>query len=314
MLKSPVTSEIDNLLKSEINEIKLENRQFRIFSYNTFFNHIKLGDLKNLNLDISKEKALFPSMNPNLFGGLPSIFSCKPSLRVSLNPGDVIFCFPNSSNMEEYFKLRNENSPQRCITLIMIVIEKVDLQHAYNQFNFKACNISRNLIKHKDCEYKVFASDLKQAGDITAKFFQDEWEYVGGYGDPHFHNDNIEIKSLNDKSCKYRDYLYELNDNIRPFTKKGCKRLSCKTECKMRPGTWKYDILFKWGLLGSFKRDIPVEFRSFYLGSTGWSLKDFAERIGAPKLHDNPRWHKKEVLNKNGPEVLEKLREDFNIK
>ena len=123
MQKSPDTSKVDNLLKSAVNNINIENRQFRIFSYNTFFNnnHIKIKDLKKK--IISKERALFPSMNPNLFGGLPSIFSCKPRLRVCLNPGDVIFCYPNSSNMEEYFKLIKEESPKRCITLIMIVIE-----------------------------------------------------------------------------------------------------------------------------------------------------------------------------------------------
>ncbi len=43
------------------------------------------------------------------------------------------------------------------------------------------------------------------------------------------------------------------------------------------------DILFKWGLLGSLKKSIPLEFRSFYLGSKGWSLKRFAEEIGAFK-------------------------------
>ncbi|KKN25045.1 hypothetical protein LCGC14_0888780 [marine sediment metagenome] len=313
MQKSPDTSEIDNLLKSAVKNIKIENRQFRVFSYNTFFNHIKLKDLKNLNLDISKERALFPSMNPNLFGGLPSIFSCKPSLRVSLNPGDVIFCFPKSSYMEEYFKLRNEESPQRCITLVIIVIKKVDLQHAYEILKFKAWNISRKIIKDNRSEFMVFAPDLKQVGDITAKIIDKNWDYVGGYEDPHFHNDDREIKSLNDNSCKYRNYLYELLDHERPFTNKGCKRLSCKTECSVRPGTWKYDILFKWGLLGSLKKGIPLNFRSFYLGSKGWPLKDFADRIGAPNLCKNARWHRKEFLNKNGPDILQKLREDFNI-
>lgn len=314
MQKSPDTSEIDNLLKSAVKDIKIENRQFSIFSYNTFFNHIKLKDLKNLNLDISKERALFPSMNPNLFGGLPSIFSCKPRLRVFLNPGDVIFCYPRSSKMEEYFKLKKEESPERCITLIMIVIEKVYLQHAYELLKFKACNISRSIIKDNNNEYITFTPDLKQAGDITGKLFDGKWVYIGKDGDPHFHNDDREIKSLNDKSCKYRNYLDELADNERPFSNKGCKRLSCKTECKMRSGTWKYDILFKWGLLGSLKKNLPIEFRSFYLGSKGWPLKDFADRIGAPNLCKNPRWHKKEFLNKNGPEILQKLREDFNIK
>jgi hypothetical protein len=49
----------------------------------------------------------------------------------------------------------------------------------------------------------------------------------------------------------------------------------------MKPGNWKYDILFKWGLLGSLKKSIPLEFRSFYLGSKGWSIKKFAEEISA---------------------------------
>lgn len=314
MQKSPDTSEIDNLLKSAVKYIKIENRQFRVFSYNTFFHHIKLKDLKNLNLDISKERALFPSMNPNLFGGLPSIFSCKPRLRVCLNPGDAIFCYPRSSKMEEYFKLKKEESPKRCITLVMIVIEKVNLQHAYELLKFKACSISRSIIKDNKDEFITFAPDLKQAGDITAKSVDGKWVYVGRDEDPHFHNDDREIKSLNDKSCKYRNYLYELADNERPFLKKGCKRLSCKTVCNMRSGTWKYDILFKWGLLGSLKKNIPLEFRSFYLGSKGWPLKDFAKRIGAEELCRNPRWIKNKILNQKGPEILKSLREDFEIR
>ena len=82
----------------------------------------------------------------------------------------------------------------------------------------------------------------------------------------------------------------------------------------MRSGTWKYDILFNWGLLGSLKKNIPIEFRSFYLGSKGWPLKDFADRIGTPNLCKNPRWIKNKILNQKGPEILKKLREDFEIR
>ena len=117
MLKDINTSEIDKVLKSEAESLKkdfdISKRQFAVFGYNTIFK----GNTSKLEKEISKERALFPTMNPNLFGGLPSIFSCKPGLRVKLNPGDVIFCFPNKTKkikgdnknktiMKKYFKDR----------------------------------------------------------------------------------------------------------------------------------------------------------------------------------------------------------------
>ena len=168
MLKDINTSEIDKILKSEAESLKKDfdtsKRQFAVFGYDTIFKK-KPSKLKN---DISKEGALFPTMNPNLFGGLPSIFSCKPELRVKLNPGDVIFCFPNKfKKMNKYFKERNEEPPERCLTLVMIVIKKIDLKRIPNELSFKYCKEIRNITKYHDCEYiPQFADDLLQAGGI----------------------------------------------------------------------------------------------------------------------------------------------------
>ncbi len=310
------TSKIDKILDSEARNLKLKKRQFSIFGYNTIFKHKKISDFKKDKKHISRERALFPTMNPNLFGGLPSIFSCKPRLRVSLNPGDVIFCIPNKTNMANYYaNIKKEDPPKRCITLVMIVIKKINLQNAFEQLSFKACNIKMNIIKDDECEYMTFAPDLKQAGDITVKYKEGNWEYAGNENDSHHHN-NDNVKSLNYKFCSYRHYLDDLTEDKRPFSNLGCKKLKCKSykrECKMKSGNWKYDILFKWGLLGSLKKSIPLEFRSFYLGSKGWTLKKFAEEIGAPKILGNTRWVESEELNKNGPEVLRNLREDFEV-
>jgi len=308
-----VMSEIHNKLESDAKQIKIKERQFNLFAYNTIFNDKELTKLKRL--DISQEKALFPTMNPNLFGGLPSIFSCKPRLRVSLNPGDVIYCLPKRSiKMEKYYTFKGQAPPERRITLVMIIIKKVNLQHAYDLLSFKACSTKKEIIDDKECEYFTFSSDLKQSGDITARYKDGAWEYTGNKYDPHY-NDDISVKSLNDKECPYNDYLKE---NQEPFPEKGCEKLNCefykKKLCQMKAGNWKYDILFKWGLLGSLKKSIPLEFRSFYLGSKGWTLKEFAHKIGAANLVRNARWYKPEVLKSKGPKILNDLRERYNIK
>jgi len=309
------TSKIDEMLELEANNLKLKKRQFSIFGYHTIFKDKKLSELKTSK--ISKERALFPTMNPNLFCGLPSIFSCKSELRVCLNPGDVIFCFPNKSNMKDYFiKFKKEPAPERCLTLVLIVIKKCDLIHSYSHLPFKACNISRNIIKNDNYAYKTFAGDLIQTGDITAKYEGGQWKPVGGKNNPHYHNTD-DIFSLNYKLCKYRKYLSELNENTRPFPNKGCNKLKCDyygKECNMELGNWKYDILFKWGLLGSLNKHIPIEFRSFYLGSKGWSLKVFEKEIKSPRILDNIRYYNSKVLNERGQRILDKLRKEFNIK
>jgi hypothetical protein len=314
-----VKSEIHNMLESEAKQIKIKERQFSLFAYNTIFDDKKKTEL---NLEISQERALFPTMNPNLFGGLPSIFSCKPRLRVSLKPGDVIFCFPKkpkrSNNMEKYFRFKGQKIPARCITLIMIVIKKVSFQHAYDLLRFKACNIKREIIDNNDFEYFTFSPDLKQSGDITARFKDGAWEYVGNDSDSHY-NDEVSIKSLNDRDCPYKNYL---DENHEPFPVKGCNKLNCvlyKNEiCKMKSGNWKYDILFKYGLLGSLKKSIPLEVRSFFLGSKGWTLKEFTKRIGVDNceknLEKNARWYSPAVLNSKGSEILDDLRDNYNIK
>lgn len=319
MLKDINTSEIDKILKSEAESLKKDfdtsKRQFAVFGYNTIFKE-KTSKLKK---KISKEKALFPTMNPNLFGGLPSIFSCKPELRVKLNPGDVIFCFPNKTkNMNKYFKERNEEPPERCLTLVMIVIKKIDLKRIPNELSFKYCKEKRNVTKYPDCEYiPQFADDLRQAGDITAKFKNGIWEYAGVGKRPHNPESIKSIRSINNSQCKYGKYLSSLAENEDPkYSKLGCRSLQCKyykRECKMKPGNWKYDILFKWGLLGSLKKSIPLEFRSFYLGSKGWSIKKFAEEISAPQILVSTRY-KKYLSNEKGAGVLNKLRIKYEIK
>ena len=281
MLKDINTSEIDKVLKSEAVSLKkdfdISQRQFAVFGYDTIFSTSKLEE------GISKERALFPTMNPNLFGGLPSIFSCKPELRVKLNPGDVIFCFPNKTkNMEKYFIERNKEPPERCLTLVMIVIKKIDLKHIPNDLSFKYCKEKRNVTKDPDCEYISFDGDLKQVGDITAKFKNGIWEYAGEGKGPHFRIPEFikSIKSINNSQCEYGKYLSNLAENEDPkYSKLGCRSLKCKyyrKECKMKRGNWKYDILFKWGLLGSLNKSIPLKFRSFYLGSKGWTIERFA--------------------------------------
>ncbi len=327
MLKDINTSEIDKILKSEAESLKkdfnISKRQFRVFGYNTIFKENK-SKLKKK--EISREGALFPTMNPNLFGGLPSIFSCKPELRVRLSPGDVIFCFPNKTKkikgdedetiMKKYFRERNEEPPERCLTLVMIVIKKIDLKSIPNNLSFKYCKEKRNITKYPDCEYTSFSDDLLQVGDITAKFKNSIWEHAGDGIGPHFH-DHEPIKSINNSQCKYGKYLSSLSENEDPkYSKLGCLSLKCKyyrKECKMKPGNWEYDILFKWGLLGSLKKSIPLEFRSFYLGSEGCSLERFAEEINAPKISKNIRY-KKYLSNEKGSEVLNKLRIKYEIK
>ena len=330
MLKDIDTSEIDKILKSEAESLKkdfnISKRQFRVFGYNTIFKENK-SKLKKK--EISREGALFPTMNPNLFGGLPSIFSCKPELRVRLSPGDVIFCFPNKTKkikgdedetiMKKYFRERNEEPPERCLTLVMIVIKKIDLKSIPKNLSFKYCKEKRNITKYSDCEYiSPFAGDLKQVGDITAKFKNGIWEYAGEGNKPHNPEFINSIQSINNSQCEYGKYLSNLTENEDPkYSKLGCRSLQCKyygKECEMKPGNWKYDILFKWGLLGSLKKSIPLEFRSFYLGSKGWSLERFAEEINSPKISKNIRWFKRDLLNEKGSEVLNKLRIKYKIK
>lgn len=304
----------------ELNDNFFQKRQFRIFGYNTIFHDKSIKKKEILKKEISKERALFPTMNPNLFGGLPSIFSCKPKLRVELNPGDVIFCVPNKSPrrvIERYFRNKNKKPPERCITLVMIVIKKINLKKAYKQLPFKACSKKHPLRKIEGGVYKTFEKDLIQAGDVTAKYIEEQnrWKFVGKKGDNHYHDED-NIKSLNDDSCEFKKYLEELaeNEQLKLINKKACYDLNCKyrnKECKMKSGNWKYDILFKWGLLGSLKKSIPLEFRSFYLGSEGWTLRYFAKRIGAHKLVENIRNLDNKTLNERGPEILEDLRRDF---
>lgn len=297
----------ERILEFEANKINLNDREFSIFGYNTVFHDKKINEPKE---NISKERALFPSMNPNLFGGLPSIFSCKPELRVSLKPGDVIFCFPNKSRMKDYFnRIKKQDPPERCLTLVFIVIKKVLLKSAYDLLSFKACRFAEKIKNNENFEYISFAEDLKQVGDITAKFKNVIWEYAGEGRGPHFHNQET-IKTINNSQCEYGKYLSNLSENEDPkYSKLGCLSLKCKyygKECKMKPGNWKYDILFKWGLLGSLKKSIPLEFRSFYLGSKGWLLKKFTEEIAAPKILENVRWYKRDLLKQNGQEILNK--------
>ena len=305
---------IDDILNFEAGTISLNERQFSIFGYNTIFHDKKINELKK---NISKERALFPSMNPNLFGGLPSIFSCKPELRVSLKPGDVIFCFPNKSTMKDYFiQIRKQDPPDRCLTLVFIVIKKIPLKSAHVLLSFKACRFAEKIKNDENLDFISFAGDLKQAGDITAKYKDGIWEYAGEERGPHFHNQDT-IKIIHDGQCKYGKYLSKLAKKEDPkYSKLGCLSLKCKyyrKECKMESGNWKYDILFKWGLLGSLKKSIPLEFRSFYFGSKGWSLKKFAEEVGVPKILENARWYKKDLLNEKGPEILNKLRIEYKI-
>ncbi len=313
MLKNINTSEIDKTLKSEAESLKKDfdtsKRQFAVFGYNTI-----------LKKTISKEKALFPTMNPNLFGGLPSIFSCKPALRVKLNPGDVIFCFPN--------KTKNIKSLERCLTLVMIVIKKIDLKSIPNNLSFKYCKEKRNITKYPDCEYiPQFEDDLRQAGDITVDFQCNSFYYTGDLKSPHreikFKKITIEsenIRFLNkEKTCPNSRRLLEED-----FSRLPCKEVfKCRyfennptslslDKCYMKQGIWKYDLICKKGLLGSLKKSIPLEFRSFYLGSKGWSIKKFAEEINAPKILVNIRY-KKYLSNEKGAEVLNKLRSKFKI-
>lgn len=309
-------SKIHNLLESEVKGKKVKKRQFRVFAYNTIFNIETLVKLKSI--EISPERALFPSMNPNLFGGLPSIFSCKPNLRVSLNPRDVIFCFPRKSNKhEKYFTFKRQELPVRCLTLIMIIIKKVELQQAFDFLNFKSCNKYHEVVYNENFEYfpfSPFPSDLIQSGDITARYREGMWEYAGyGHG---VHNRNASnIKSLNDADCLYKSYLKE---NRVPFPKLGCensfKCVHYKKTCNMKSGNWKYDILFKWGLMGSLKKSIPLDYRSFYLGSKGLTLEEFADKLNCKEIKANPRHIKNDVLNEKGPELLNNLREAYGIK
>lgn len=182
--------------------------------------------------------------------------------------------------------------------------------------SFKACSIVEKIENDNNCEYLSFATDLKQVGDITAKYRNGVWEYAGEKNGRHFHDQN-NIKVFQDDKCEYGKYLSNLAENETPkYSKLGCFSLKCEyygDECKMEAGNWKYDILFKWGLLGSLKKVIPFEFRSFYLGSKGWSLERFANEIGAPKFLKNDRWYKRDLLNKQGLEILKKLREEYNI-
>lgn len=82
----------------------------------------------------------------------------------------------------------------------------------------------------------------------------------------------------------------------------------------MEQGIWKYDLICKKGLIGSLKKSIPLEFRSFYLGSMGWSFKKFKKEIGADKELNNVRWFKGDLLNEKGAGVLNKLRIKYEIK
>ena len=82
----------------------------------------------------------------------------------------------------------------------------------------------------------------------------------------------------------------------------------------MEQGIWKYDLICKKGLLGSLKKSIPLEFRSFYLGSKGWSFKKFNKEIGVDEIIGNVRWFKGDLLNENGAGVLNKLRIEYEIK
>jgi len=270
-------------------------------------------------------------MNPNLFGGLPSIFSCKPELRVKLNPGDVIFCFPNKTkNMVKYFKERNEEPPERCLTLVMIVIKKIDLKRIPKNLSFKYCKEKRNVTKYSDCEYiPQFDDDLRQAGDITVDFQRNGFYYTGDeVRTPHRETriKKITIKSENirflnkQKTCLFEKRLLEED-----FSSLPCKRVfKCRhfenksasfslDKCYMKQGIWKYDLICKKGLIGSLKKSIPLEFRSFYLGSKGWSFKKFKKEIGVDKKLDNVRGFKRDLLNEKGAGVLNELRIKYEI-
>ncbi len=341
MLKDINTSKIDEILKSEAESLKkdfdISERQFAVFGYNTIFK----GNTSKLEKEISKERALFPTMNPNLFGGLPSIFSCKPGLRVKLNPGDVIFCFPNKTKkikgdknennkdetiMKKYFKDRGKEPPERCLTLVMIVIKKIDLKHIPNALSFKYCKEKRNVTKYPDCEYiPQFADDLRQAGDITVDFQCNSFYYTGDLKSPHRETriKKITIKSENirflnkEKDCPYSRRLLEEDFFELPCNKVfKCdhffKNKSALDKCYMKDGIWKYDLICKKGLLGSLKKSIPLEFRSFYLGSEGWALERFAEEINAPEILKNIRY-KKYISNEKGAGVLNKLRIEHKI-
>ena len=241
MLKDINTSEIDKILKSEAESLKKDfdtsKRQFAVFGYNTIFKK-NTSKLKN---GISREGALFPTMNPNLFGGLPSIFSCKPGLRVKLNPGDVIFCFPNTKTkkINKYFKERNKEPPERCLTLVMIVIKKIDLKHIPNELSFKYCKEKRNVTKYPDCEYiPQFADDLRQAGDITVDFQHNSFYYTGDLKSPHRETriKKIIIKSENirflnkEKTCPYNKRLLEED-----FSSLPCERVFKCPDLEINP-------------------------------------------------------------------------------
>ena len=330
MLKDIDMSEIDKILKSEAESLKKDfdtsKRKFAVFGYNTIFKE-NTSKLKKVR-EISKERALFPTMNPNLFGGLPSIFSCKPELRAKLNPGDVIFCFPNKTIMKKYFKDRGKEPPERCLTLVMIVIKKIDLKCIPKNLSFKYCKEKRNVKKYSNCEYiPQFADDLRQAGDITVDFQRNSFYYTGDLKSPHRETKikKMPIKSENirflnkEKTCPNNKRLLEEDFFELPCNKVfKCRHFfenkSALDKCYMKDGIWKYDLICKKGLLGSLKKSIPLEFRSFYLGSEGWPLKRFAEEINAPKISKNIRWFKRDLLNEKGAEGLNKLRIKYEIK
>lgn len=307
LAKKPIqTKKIDDQLESAILQIDKENvvknRQFRLFAYRSMIQDHRLKSEK-----VEYEQALFPSMNPNLIGDISSICSCKPEYRVQLNPGDVIFCFPQSCN---YF---NKQKPRK-LTLIFIVIKKIELKEALKLMPFKSCRWTQ--------KKSIHGSKTIQFGDITARYSKGEWSYAGcDHLTPH--RDKLSIKSLNNLSCPYRKYLL---DGKQPYVRLGCKYLKCpfyyknenfpKDQCNMKSGNWKYDILFKWGLIGSLKSSIPLDFRSFYMGSKGWSIDKFVKELGNPEKSKffNERNYKNDFLNKVGPKILKKLRQEYLTK
>ena len=278
-----------NYLKEAVNLLKEEDnpkeQQFGLFSYKTRI-HFKKRSQK-----ISYEQTLFPNMNPNIIGGVFSIFSCKPRYRVTLNPGDIIFCFPQA---HQFFK--NKATPRR-LTLIFNILKKIEIKDALKIKLLKFKSVSN---KHS---INVKGQDISQYGDITARFTNGRWEYAGKEKGTH----SSSKKTL---EKQYSEYL--INQNQNPPRRLGRKM---KTKFNIRNETWEYDILFKWGLIGGSHDSIPIKYRSFYFGSEGLPFDDFWSIITkyCKVQTKNPRHVKQKALNKKGQEILQEIKTRLHI-
>jgi len=277
------------------NKNALGHRKYRLYSYNAY------GHSQATN----KEMVIAPIMNPNIAGKIPTIFSCKPKFRVTLEPGDVIFCFPKTNRI---------TFDERVITLVMIIIKKVEFQYAFTQFPFKSTKYTQSSLVNGEIIY--------QYGDITATFENTTWQYTGRtHGTPHRNRPEEPILLFSAPDCKYQNIIYP--DIFIPKAKLSCngcihykkKNPATSNPCFMRDGRWQYDILFKYGLVGCCDAAIPKEFRSFYLGGEGMSLSDFQDLldIGKKRLNFNERNYSDDELDARGPEILKSLRNYAHI-